>query len=209
MTGCNQVCDMRLIWSLKKMSNRLSALVPQIYDKDVVPHPPHLIHLTYSGYTEWFPAQAKVWGPPQRTAQRLPHYTHLPEKDLLALGIFYFLYSICIIPIRTSLVHSLVSFTLKRNTKQRLLGFFYCIYNLVLSTALKRCMQFFAVTGWLSLLSFCLLILAQVMISWFMGSSSALGSVLTAQSLLGILSLPLSLPLTHSCEHALSLSQNK
>ena len=45
--------------------------------------------------------------------------------------------------------------------------------------------------------------LAQVTISQFMGSSPALGSVLTMQSLLGILCLPLSLPLPHS----LSLSQ--
>ena len=43
------------------------------------------------------------------------------------------------------------------------------------------------------------------LISQFMGSSAVLGSVLTAPSLLGILSLPLSLPLSQS----LSLSQNK
>ena len=50
---------------------------------------------------------------------------------------------------------------------------------------------------WLSRLSARLLVSVQVMISWFMSSSPALGSVLTAWSLLGILSLPpsLSLPL--------------
>ena len=42
------------------------------------------------------------------------------------------------------------------------------------------------------------LTLAQVMISWFMGSSPASGFALTAQSLLGILRLPLSLPLPAS-----------
>ena len=43
--------------------------------------------------------------------------------------------------------------------------------------------------GWLSGLSVQLLVSAQVMISRFMASSPASGSVLTAQSLLGILSL--------------------
>ena len=37
--------------------------------------------------------------------------------------------------------------------------------------------------GWLSQLSVRLLILAQVMVSWFVGSSLALGSLLTVQSL--------------------------
>ena len=50
-------------------------------------------------------------------------------------------------------------------------------------------------TGWLSQLSVQLLISAQVMILWFVSSSPASGSSPTAQSLLGILSLPLSLPL--------------
>ena len=70
--------------------------------------------------------------------------------------------------------------------------------------------------GWLSRLSIRLLILAQVMTSRFTGQSSASGSVLTARSLPGILSLPLSLPLPRlhtfslfPCLHAFSLSQNK
>ena len=48
--------------------------------------------------------------------------------------------------------------------------------------------------GWLSQFSVWLLILTQVIISRFMRWSPALGSVLTAQSLLGIPSLPLSAP---------------
>ena len=58
--------------------------------------------------------------------------------------------------------------------------------------------------GWLSWLSVQLLISAQVMISRFVSSSPTLGSVLTVQSLLGILALPFcpSPPM-------LSLSQNK
>ena len=51
------------------------------------------------------------------------------------------------------------------------------------------------VPGWLSRLSIRLLILVQVMISWFVGSCPTLGSALTVWSLLGILCLPLSLPL--------------
>ena len=47
---------------------------------------------------------------------------------------------------------------------------------------------------------------AQVMISRFMGSSPVLGSVLTARSLLGILSLSLSLSLSASPLFSLSLS---
>ena len=48
--------------------------------------------------------------------------------------------------------------------------------------------------GWLSQLRILLLISAQVMISWLVGSSPMLGSTLTVQTLLGIPSLPLSLP---------------
>ena len=51
------------------------------------------------------------------------------------------------------------------------------------------------VPGWLSQFSIWLLILVQVMISWFLRSSPKSGSMLTAWSLLRILSLPLSLPL--------------
>ena len=65
--------------------------------------------------------------------------------------------------------------------------------------------------GWLSWLSVRLLISAQVRISWFMGWSPVSGSVLTVQSPLGILSLPLSLlfPCVHGHVHTLSLSINK
>ena len=49
--------------------------------------------------------------------------------------------------------------------------------------------------GWLSRLSIRLLISAQVMIPRFVSLSPALGFALTALGLLGILSLPLSLPL--------------
>ena len=54
---------------------------------------------------------------------------------------------------------------------------------------------FLGAPGWLSRLSIRLLILAQVLISWLAGSSNMSGPGLTARSLLGILSLPLSLPL--------------
>ena len=55
-----------------------------------------------------------------------------------------------------------------------------------LGNAAKR----YLVAQWVKCLT-----LAQVMISCFMSSSPTSGSVLTVQSLLGILSLPLSLPL--------------
>ena len=55
------------------------------------------------------------------------------------------------------------------------------------------------VPGWLSRLNVCLLISAQVVISRFVGSSPASGSVPTARSLLWILCLPLSLPLLCLC----------
>ena len=61
--------------------------------------------------------------------------------------------------------------------------------------------------GWLSRLSIWLLILAEVMISWSMGSSPTSGSALTVWSLLGILSLSLSLSLCLSPACALFLSQ--
>ena len=59
--------------------------------------------------------------------------------------------------------------------------------------------------GWLSWLS--ILTSAQVMISRFVGSSRLLGSALTAQSLLGVLSLSLSL--CPSPALSLSLKINK
>ena len=64
--------------------------------------------------------------------------------------------------------------------------------------------------GGLSHVSILLLILAQVMISWFMRASPKSGSALTAQTLLEVLSLPLSLALSHSLmpihRHTRSLS---
>ena len=52
--------------------------------------------------------------------------------------------------------------------------------------------------GWLIPLSVRFLIWAQIMISWFVRSSPAWGSTPTVWSLLGILSLPFSLPLPSS-----------
>ena len=67
--------------------------------------------------------------------------------------------------------------------------------------------------AWLSWSSIWLLISAQVMIWWFVRSSPTSGSVLTVQSLLGILPLPLSAPLLLVCTrahtHSLSLKINK
>ena len=62
--------------------------------------------------------------------------------------------------------------------------------------------------GWLSQLSFWLLTSAQVTISWSVSSSPSLDSALTVWSLLGILSLPLSLPLPDLCTCSLSLKIN-
>ena len=59
---------------------------------------------------------------------------------------------------------------------------------------------------WFSWLSIQLLVSAQVMISWFVGSSPTLGSALVVQSLLGILSLSLPLLLLTL---SLSLKINK
>ena len=50
------------------------------------------------------------------------------------------------------------------------------------------------VPGWLSQLGIQFLVSAQVMISWFIGSSHMLGSMLMVSSLLGILSPTLSVP---------------
>ena len=64
------------------------------------------------------------------------------------------------------------------------------------------------VPGWFSQLSLWLLVSAQVMISQFVSSSPASGPVMSPQSLLGILSLSLSLcPLPRSL--CLCHSQNK
>ena len=67
--------------------------------------------------------------------------------------------------------------------------------------------------GCLSQLSIQLLISAQVMISQLVSSSPASGSALAVQGLLGILSLPLSLPLpclgAQAWVHARSLKINK
>ena len=60
--------------------------------------------------------------------------------------------------------------------------------------------------GWLSGFSLWLLVAAQVMMSWFMGSSPASGSALPAQSPLGILSVSLSVCPFPTCT-SLSLSK--
>ena len=65
------------------------------------------------------------------------------------------------------------------------------------------------VSGWLSRLSIQLLISAQVMILQFMGSSPTLGSALTAENLLGILSLSATPPCIHMHVRSLSLKINK
>ena len=65
---------------------------------------------------------------------------------------------------------------------------------------------YLGVPGWLSRLSTQLLVLAQVMISLLVRSSPRSGSMLTAQSLLGILSLRLSAPPPGVHVHSLSLS---
>ena len=59
--------------------------------------------------------------------------------------------------------------------------------NVKKSTVFKN--VHFGAPGWLSWLSFQFLILAQVTISWFVSLSPMSGSVLTAQSLVGFLSL--------------------
>ena len=64
------------------------------------------------------------------------------------------------------------------------------------------------IPGWLSWLNVYLLVSTQVMISQFMGSSPALGSVLAVWSLLGILSFsPLSVPTLLALSLSLSLSK--
>ena len=63
--------------------------------------------------------------------------------------------------------------------------------------------------GWLSGLSIPLSVSAEVIISWFMGSIPASGSMLIAWKLLGILSFPLCLPLPQLRVRSLSLSLSK
>ena len=65
--------------------------------------------------------------------------------------------------------------------------------------------------AWVAQLGVKLLVSARVMISQFVDLSPASGSVLTAQSLLGILPLPLSLPFPccHALWHLLSLKINE
>ena len=63
--------------------------------------------------------------------------------------------------------------------------------------------------GWLRQLSIWPLILAQVMISQFVSSSPMSVSGLTVRNLLGIPSLPLSLPVSCSCTCICAQSQNK
>ena len=84
---------------------------------------------------------------------------------------------------------------------------FLCCQNLPQYSKLRTA----GASGWLSWLSVQLWISAQVKISWLMGWSPVSASTLTAQNLLGILSLPLSLcpSPTHVCALSLSLSQNK
>ena len=72
------------------------------------------------------------------------------------------------------------------------------VTSLTLSLSKKKKRFIIGVPGRLSWLSAQLLISAQVMISRFMSSSPTWGSALREWSLLGILSLPLSLPPLHT-----------
>ena len=64
-------------------------------------------------------------------------------------------------------------------------------------------------SGWLSGLSVQPLVLAQIMISWFMRSSPASGSELTVRLLLGILSPSLSALPLHVLYLSLKINKNK
>ena len=81
-----------------------------------------------------------------------------------------------------------------------------CFHKLALDPI--RCEPWFSIASLLSSLTrYSTLISAQVMISQFVGQSPGSGSSLTVQSLLGILSLSVSVPLP--CSFSISLSQNK
>ena len=86
---------------------------------------------------------------------------------------------------------------------------FYITYIRKSILAKKTIKMHARVPGCLSRLSVRLFISAQVMISWFVSSSPAPGSVLTVQSLLGILSLFLCLSPACCLSLFLYLCQNK
>ena len=83
-------------------------------------------------------------------------------------------------------------------------------YSLLNKIKKKNCSfkkQHLGAPGWLSQLSIQLLTSVQVVISWFVSLSPTSGSALTAQSLLGILSLSLSAPPLLARSLSLSLSK--
>ena len=81
-----------------------------------------------------------------------------------------------------------------------------CSHSIIVEISVLTFKSCIVMGTWgLSWLSIWLLVLAQGMISQFVSSSPTLGTMLTAQSLPGILSLPLSLPLP--CLLCLSLSK--
>ena len=88
------------------------------------------------------------------------------------------------------------SFTLLENLNiyldRKTNSHFSCQDVLFQGLSLSRCIL--VAPGWLSQLSIQLLVWAQVMISWIIGLSPALGSIQTARSLLGILCPSLSAP---------------
>ena len=84
--------------------------------------------------------------------------------------------------------------------------------NLIVSYKVKHTLKVWpiiGVPGWLSQLNVRLLVLAWVMISWFVESSPVSGSALEVRGLFRILSLPFSLPLPHMHTSSLFLSKNK
>lgn len=90
--GTKQDSPRSMVWAWSGARRKCSVIfqhfVAQNSIEDMAPHPLHLMHQMYNGCEDWFSAQVRMWGPPQRTAQILLHHPHLPEMDFLALGIF-------------------------------------------------------------------------------------------------------------------------
>ena len=94
------------------------------------------------------------------------------------------------------------------NTELSFIYIKFSVKSVIVPVTRKLCNPW-GCPGWLCQLSIQLSVSAQVVISQLVGSSPTRGSVLPVRSLLGILSLPLSLCSSLVHTRSLSLSQNK
>lgn len=138
-------------WAWSGIQRKCSAIFQLLFLKtplkDMVPWPLQLMHGSYTWCTGWFPAQVRRWGPLQGQ-HRFCSLPHICQKwTFWHLTCFCLLHSVCVILTHLALHFGPFTwqFHFKETHKAGAFKFLLqlCIYNLVFSPALKRCVKCF------------------------------------------------------------------